>query len=71
MKRGRARIFKLSSYAEFRERGCARMCWSSRYADFEGSEGAPLRVECFGHNLFTKYSTSLNRTTVFMMYTVQ
>jgi hypothetical protein len=33
MKRGRARIFKLSSYAEFRERGCARMCWSSRYAD--------------------------------------
>ena len=24
------------------------------YADFDGSEGAPLRVEFIGHDLFTK-----------------
>jgi hypothetical protein len=37
------------------------MFWSRMYAGFEGSEGAPLRVQCFGYNLFTKNSTSLNR----------
>ena len=33
----------------------------ARYVEFEQSEGAPLWVECFGHNLFTKNSSSLNR----------
>jgi hypothetical protein len=50
-----------SRYAEFSESGCAGIFWSSKFVDFEGSQGGPLRVECFGHNLFTKNSSSLNR----------
>ncbi len=33
----------------------------ARYVEFDRSEGAPLWVKCFGHNLFTKNSSSLNR----------
>ena len=47
-------MFWSRRYAELREQGCARIFLSSRYADFEGNEGAPLWVEYFGQDLFTK-----------------
>ena len=37
-------MFWSSRYAELRGQGCTRIILSSRYADFEGNEGAPLRA---------------------------